>query len=204
MNNHKEISPAKSIAPERCGAVSIAVPLSNSKVGNFVMIKIKYQKGEKINNCIYLGDIESSDKDRNAVFECKCGKIFIARLANVKQRNTSSCGCAIGKRVKGTHIKHGMWGTKIYNVWIAMRKRCYSKSNISYKNYGGRGITVCDEWLVDFLKFYNYVSVLEHYGEQGYSIDRIDNDGNYEPGNVRWADWITQNNNKRPKYLYIH
>lgn len=78
-----------------------------------------------------------------------------------------------------------------------MKDRCFNKNSKGYKNYGGRGITVYDGWIHDFQAFYNYISSLPHFGETGYSIDRIDNDGNYEPGNIRYADRKTQNNNRR-------
>lgn len=67
----------------------------------------------------------------------------------------------------------------------------------SFADYGGRGITVCEEWRNDFVAFYNYVSALPHYNDDGYSLDRIENNGNYEPGNVRWATRAVQNNNRR-------
>lgn len=78
-----------------------------------------------------------------------------------------------------------------------MKDRCGNPRNKRYEDWGGRGITVCDEWKNDFQAFYDYVSKLSHFGEAGYSLDRINNDGNYEPNNVRWATRIEQNNNKR-------
>ena len=78
-----------------------------------------------------------------------------------------------------------------------MRARCNNPNNKSYKNYGARGITVCDEWNRDFQTYWNYVSKLDHYGEEGYTLDRIDNNKGYEPGNVRWATKSEQERNKR-------
>lgn len=78
-----------------------------------------------------------------------------------------------------------------------MNHRCFNENDKNFSNYGGRGITVCDEWRKDFVAFYEYVSKLEHFGEDGYSLDRINNDGNYEPGNVRWANRVEQGRNKR-------
>lgn len=101
---------------------------------------------------------------------------------------------------KGRYKTHGMSQSPIYRKWHDMKTRCYYSGNISYKNYGGRGITVCEEWRNSFQAFYDYVSQLPHYGEPGYSLDRIDNDGNYEPGNVRWATKLMQMNNRRCTY----
>ena len=78
-----------------------------------------------------------------------------------------------------------------------MKNRCFNPKSLKYKDYGGRGITVCEEWRNDFIKYYEYVSKLPHFNEKGYSIDRINDNGNYEPGNVRWATAKEQANNTR-------
>jgi hypothetical protein len=98
-----------------------------------------------------------------------------------------------------SRITHHKSSEKIYLAWQGMRSRCFKRYNKSYKYYGGRGITVCDEWNNSFQAFYDYVSQLPHFGEKGYSLDRIDNDGNYEPNNVRWATQKEQCNNRRRK-----
>jgi len=87
------------------------------------------------------------------------------------------------------HKLHGMTGTPEHRAWISMRRRCYLETNKHYSHYGGRGIKVCDEWLDNFPAFYAYM------GDRptlGHSIDRINVDGNYEPGNVRWATQAEQ------------
>ncbi len=90
---------------------------------------------------------------------------------------------------------HGLANkTRLYSTWKSMRQRCYNKNNIGYKNYGGRGITVCDEW-DDFSKFNNWA--LSNNYNKNLSIDRINNDGNYEPTNCRWATSQEQADNKR-------
>jgi hypothetical protein len=127
--------------------------------------------------------------------KCDCGNELIVFSNNLKRGNTRSCGClALQLRTKHTH-----WGDKVYKAWDNMRNRCINPNATGYEYWGGRGIKVCDEWLNDFKTFYNYVSTLEHFGEKGYSLDRIDNDGNYEVGNVRWANKTEQNLNKRYK-----
>ena len=100
-------------------------------------------------------------------------------------------------------ITHGMTGSRIYRTWKAMKTRCHNEHSPSFKNYGGRGITVCDEWKNDFQSFYEYVSKLEYFGEPGRTLDRINNDGNYEPGNVRWATRKEQQVNRRRRMITI-
>lgn len=111
--------------------------------------------------------------------------------------NTNSCGCYREERVIESTRKHGMACTKLGHVWSHMNQRCSNPNDKNYKNYGARGIKVCDDWKVDFQAFYDHVSKLPHFGQPGYSIDRIDNDGNYEPGNVKWSTALEQNNNRR-------
>ena len=133
--------------------------------------------------------------------KCDCGNTTIVQKYQIIKGITKSCGC-LQKQVMLKRItKHGMYGTHIYIIWDDMIGRCYRKSSSRYDRYGGRGITVCNEWK-KFESFYEYVSKLPHYGEQGYTINRIDNDGNYEPGNVEWSDKETQaNNTSRNHYL---
>lgn len=92
---------------------------------------------------------------------------------------------------------HGLSHTKTSRAWRHIKDRCYNPKSKDYQNYGARGIMVAPHWKDDFLAFYEDVSKLEHFEEEGYSLNRIDNDGNYEPGNVEWATQTEQNNNKR-------
>lgn len=92
---------------------------------------------------------------------------------------------------------HGMSKTKIYKVWADMKQRCYNKTASSYKYYGGRGITVCELWIFNFLAYYNFVRKLKNYEVEGYSLDRIENEKGYEPGNVKYSTKSEQTYNRR-------
>lgn len=105
---------------------------------------------------------------------------------------------------KGQNYKrHGLSYIKEYDTFLNMRSRCYKKNSPSYKNYGLRGIKICDKWLNNPKLFIDYVQSLPDYGTNNYSLDRIDNDGNYEPGNLRWASKYTQIINRRVYYKNI-
>lgn len=92
-------------------------------------------------------------------------------------------------------IKHGFCGTKIYKKWEDMKSRCNNPNNKRYKDYGGRGIKICNEWLSDFMNFYNWA--INNGYKEGLSIERINNDGNYEPSNCKWITRAEQMRNTR-------
>ena len=137
-------------------------------------------------------------KNSNAYWKCRCDCRNVCTVNGVHLRRgyTQSCGC-LRRENSGCTPKHGLSSSKIYGVWQRMRHRCFNKNDKNFSQYGGRGIKVCDEWRNDFQAFYDCVSKLEHFGEEGYSFDRINNDGNYEPSNVRWATMKEQNRNRR-------
>ena len=126
--------------------------------------------------------------------ECECGNECIVTGENLRNGTTKSCGCLADESRKTCRLDHGMSHSVIYNTWCNMKQRCYNPNNAKYKNYGARGITVCDEWVSDFNSFYNWS--INNGWEDGLTIDRINNDKGYSPDNCRWTDLITQANNR--------
>lgn len=134
------------------------------------------------------------------VCQCDCGKITHPIIANkLLHGRTRSCGCLRGDFVRERFVTHGLTNTHLYGTWHNMKNRCLNPRVERYKDYGGRGIKVCDEWLNDFQAFYDWAMANGYH--EDLSIDRIDANGNYEPNNCRWVDMKTQANNKRNNFL---
>ena len=131
--------------------------------------------------------------------KCSCGNECIVR-SDVLKRGQPTCGCGKLEKLIERSKTHGMSHTKIYKTWSYMLQRCYNPKRPDFDLYGGRGIKVCERWHT-FENFYEDVSKLEHFGEEGYTLDRIRVNEDYEPGNVRWADKNTQARNKRNNIL---
>ncbi len=137
--------------------------------------------------------------------QCDCGKVADVLLCNlIGSGDDRSCGCVRDKKTSEYFTTHGMRHHRLYHVWSSMRQRCNSPTCHAYKNYGARGIKMAPAWS-NFAVFYAYILSLLPAGEtdvpNGLSIDRIDNDRGYEPGNIRFADLVTQQRNKRDSVI---
>lgn len=131
---------------------------------------------------------------------CECGVTKYYRLSSLRSGETNSCGCLRKEVTAEMATTHGLTKHPLYDVFDALKKRCYSPNDKGYKYYGARGITVCDEWRNSFKAFYDWA--ISHGWEQGLDIDREDNDGNYTPDNCRFVTRPVGNRNTRRNRYY--
>lgn len=133
--------------------------------------------------------------------QCKCGTTKEVLSYSLKKGLSQSCGCLSKELTRQRGIKHGMTRTPEYHAWRNMKYRCCNPNHPEYKRYGARGILVCERWMNSFQDFIDDMGARP--GDQ-YSIDRVDNNGNYEPGNCRWTTLKQQNRNTRKNVKVVY
>lgn len=148
---------------------------------------------KRFNDWIVLKYLDSDSRGcRLVLVACKCGNLYTKTLSYIKNRKSRQC-------YQCSHVTHGATKDSLYCTWNNIKNRCLNPNTKEYKNYGGRGINVCDEWLNDFHSFKQFA--LENGWNQGLQTDRIDNDGNYDPSNIRFVTPHVNNMNKRTNTL---
>lgn len=165
--------------------------------------------GQRFGRLLVIGRAENSKLGKARwICECECGGGTIAYSCSLVSGHTLSCGCyqrdAMKKFNSKTKTIHGACvdsqRTRLYIIWSGMKQRCYDENCHSFPDYGGRGIRICNEWRIDFNKFRAW-AMANGYSDE-LSIDRKDNEGNYEPANCRWSTEEEQCNNQRSNRLF--
>lgn len=157
--------------------------------------------GDKIGMLTIVSEVEPNitpggTRQRRFLCKCECGNTVVRYLCALNRKQDSSCGCSYADLTEYTRkYTDEQRNSFLYSTWSGMKQRCYDPNSSSYRNYGGRGIRICDEWRTDYISFYEWA--IAHGAAKHLTIDRIDNKGNYEPSNCRWVDNATQAVNKR-------
>lgn len=157
--------------------------------------------GQRFARLVVLGPVDrANNRQIMWLCQCDCGNTSTVAGNDLRSLHSQSCGCFQSERRSEIRTTHGLSNDPLYVRWCKIIDRCTCPTSDAYANYGGRGISICDEWRHDFKAFHDCVSQLAHYGEKGYTLDRVDNSLGYRPGNMRWATWTEQQRNKRSNH----
>lgn len=160
----------------------------------------KDRTGEKYGRLKVLRPVRMRNSKLGWLCECDCGVEAVVDGGNLNSGHTVSCGCAHREMLSASRSIHRMRNSREYKSWCGMKARCLNPRNNRFSAYAGRGIKVCDAWLGSFEAFFADMGPMPG---PGYSIDRINNDGNYEPNNCRWGSSVDQANNRRSTVLVV-
>lgn len=171
------------------------------------MLEAKDVKEMKFGRLTATGNIEyrqKSDGCKTPFIECvcSCGNRKFINYYSAKRGDTRSCGCLQQENRIKMATTHNGSKTRLYRIWRSLFERCNNPKCKEYKWYGAKGVKVCEEWTNNFTAFRDWA--LSHGYSDDLTIDRINHNGNYEPDNCRWADWITQQNNRSSNRFYTH
>lgn len=156
--------------------------------------------GQRFGRLITIKRLIPSGETRNKwLCQCDCGNKCLATTSDLRRGKTKSCGCLKKELDKNRNKRHGMSNTSLHKRWRSIKDRCFNSKSKSFKNYGGRGISMCDEWKNSFESFENWA--LGNGYQENLTIERIDVDGNYEPKNCCWIPLEEQAKNRRTTRL---
>lgn len=165
--------------------------------------KIKDLTGQKFGELLVISREHSKNGRAMWLCKCDCGSYTIVKGNKLIDGHTKSCGCLRKRKASMLHKTHGESQTRLYQTWQGIKKRCYNTANKDYKDYGGRGIIVCDEWCNNYLAFKDWA--INNGYKDCLTIDRINYNGNYEPNNCRWATQKQQvRNSRHNRYITIN